>query len=395
MSDRLHNAPCGFVEFTDDGVISYANATLAGWIGLGPTELIGRKFESLLTVANRIFFQTHFFPLLTLHGHAEEIFLALRGRDGGMVPVVASARRQTGPDGARNHCAFVTVHERRRYEDEILEARRAAEDALRNNEDLRAAKCAVEERGHQLERTLRNAERRNQELERVTQILSHDLREPLRKIGLFADLVRSQVKATSDIEALEALRKIDVEARQMENLVNAMREFLEADAPAPLERVDLAQLVESAASTVALKLGFSDWVVDCEPLPEVEGRRAQLQLVFVHLLENAVKFREPSRRLRIKVRGRVVQQNMFEAMKDHYRYVDFAQIEVQDNGRGFDPKYKDYVFRLLKKVNLGSPGLGIGLALCRKIIGAHYGSMAVESKPGSGALFTLLLPVTQ
>jgi sigma-B regulation protein RsbU (phosphoserine phosphatase) len=81
--------------------------------------------------------------------------------------------------------------------------------------------------------------------------------------------------------------------------------------------------------------------------------------------------------------------------KERYVYADFAQIELEDNGTAFDPKYRDYIFRLLKKVHLDSPGLGVGLALCRKIVSAHYGSIRVEPRPGEGTTFTLLLPVQQ
>src|SRR5215217_7915179 len=91
MYDRMENAPCGFVEFTDEGTLLYANRTLAGWLGTEPDAMIGRKFESLLTVANRVFYHTHFLPILKLHGKAEEIFLSLLGADNSRIPVVVCA----------------------------------------------------------------------------------------------------------------------------------------------------------------------------------------------------------------------------------------------------------------------------------------------------------------
>ena len=80
--ELLDTLPCGVVSFTDDGRIVYANATLATLLGYEPGELAGRHVETLLTVAGRIFYQTHFFPLLRLHGKAEEVFLLLRKNDG-------------------------------------------------------------------------------------------------------------------------------------------------------------------------------------------------------------------------------------------------------------------------------------------------------------------------
>jgi sigma-B regulation protein RsbU (phosphoserine phosphatase) len=234
---------------------------------------------------------------------------------------------------------------------------------------------------------------RNEQLQRVTEILSHDLREPVRKIGLFADLVRGQPNTSLDDESLAALRKIQVESQQIDNLIHAVRQYLESDAPYATEKVKLQELVATAAKAVTAKAAFSDWDVHCDPLPEIEGRRGQLQLVFVLLMENAVKFRDPGRRLQVTVRGRLIQQNLFEATKERYRYVDFVRLEIQDNGVGFPPKYRNYVFGLLKKVDLSSPGLGVGLAICRKIVASHFGSIEVDSEPGVGTTITLLLPL--
>jgi phosphoserine phosphatase RsbU/P len=392
MPERSDSLPCGIVEFTDDGVITYANAAVAEWLGETAEALVGRKFEQLLTVANRIFFQTHFFPLLTLHGHAEEIFLSLRGSGNRTVPVVASARRHETAEGARSQCVFLTVHERRKYEDEILEARKRAEEALANNDELRASQRQLELKTQQLERRVREIQTRNEDLQHATQILSHDLREPIRKIGLFADLVRGHLPPQLEPEAAEALRKIDAEARKMQELIHAVRDFLQPAMDGAFAAVDLNAVVQRTAASVAMKLGFTDWVLECGKLPSVEGSAALLQAMFAQLLENSVKFRDPARRLRITVRGRIIQQNILAASGE-YRYADFAQIEFEDNGRGFDPKYRDYVFGLLKKVDLASPGLGVGLALCRKIVALHYGSIRVDPRPAVGTVFTIELPL--
>src|SRR5688500_7047748 len=81
----LDAAPCGFVSFGDDGAIALVNRTLLELLGYERDELLGRHVETILTIAGRIFYQTHLFPLLTLHGRAEEIFLLLRPKGGGEV----------------------------------------------------------------------------------------------------------------------------------------------------------------------------------------------------------------------------------------------------------------------------------------------------------------------
>ncbi len=394
MPLSLEHAACGVAEFDEAGFVSYANATLAGWLGRTPGEMEGCKFDSILTVANKIFFQTHLFPLLRLHGHVEEIFLILLTAQDERVPVVVSGQRSGTTNAARYQCIFLTVRQRRKYEDEILQAKEAAELALRSNEELRLTKENLATHARQLERKVREMQAHNEDLQRMTQVLSHDLREPIRKIGLFSDLVRGHLTATVDAEAVEALHKVEGQAVHMENVITAVRQYLQIDAGAPWEQVDLHPLLNIAARAVSLKLNFHDWSITCDPLPALMGRRPQLLQLFIQLLENAIKFREPRRRLRVGVRGRIVQQNAFGASQDQYPYVDFVQIELEDNGSGFDPKYREYVFEFMKKVRLESTGLGVGLAICRKIVGLHYGSIAVETNIGTGTTFTIRLPVS-
>ncbi|MBD0325153.1 MAG: PAS domain-containing protein, partial [Pyrinomonadaceae bacterium] len=94
MDDLLNTAPCGFLSFSDDGVILIVNSTLLESLGYALRELQGKNFESFLPVASRIFYQTHFFPLLKLHGKAEEIYLSLRANSGAEVPVLVNAVRR-------------------------------------------------------------------------------------------------------------------------------------------------------------------------------------------------------------------------------------------------------------------------------------------------------------
>jgi anti-anti-sigma regulatory factor len=136
MDELLNTAPCGFLAFADDGTIIKVNATLLNWIGRDAGDLTGRHVETILPPGGRIFYQTHFFPLLKLHGRAEEIYLSLRGTDGGEVPVLANAVRRERGGAVVNDCVFVPMRQRRRFEDEILAAKREAEEANRAKDAL-------------------------------------------------------------------------------------------------------------------------------------------------------------------------------------------------------------------------------------------------------------------
>lgn len=136
MDDLLNTAPCGFLAFSDDGTIKAVNATLLRLLGHDADELSARHLESILPVASRIFYQTHFFPLLKLHGKAEEVYFSLRSRSGEEIPVLVNAVRREREAVVVNDCIIIPMRQRRRYEDEILEAKREAEEANRVKDEL-------------------------------------------------------------------------------------------------------------------------------------------------------------------------------------------------------------------------------------------------------------------
>jgi PAS domain S-box-containing protein len=125
----LNTAPCGFLSFSEDGTVLAANATLAEWLGYAPEALNGRHLETLLPVASRIFYQTHFFPLLKLTGRVDEVYFSVRTAEGGDLPVLVNAVRRERSATFVYDCILMVVRQRSQYEDEILTAKRAAEEA--------------------------------------------------------------------------------------------------------------------------------------------------------------------------------------------------------------------------------------------------------------------------
>ncbi len=132
MDQLLDNAPCGFLVFSDDGKIIEVNTTLLKLLGYGRDELHNLHLEKIFSVPGRIFYQTHFFPLLKLKRKVDEVYLSLRSKDGEDVPVLTNAQRRVGQDGkVFNDCVFVVIGQRNKYEVEILEAKKEAQKATR------------------------------------------------------------------------------------------------------------------------------------------------------------------------------------------------------------------------------------------------------------------------
>src|SRR5687767_5154484 len=145
----LDTAPCGFLSFADDGTLRVVNRTLCDMLGYPADELAGRHVEMVMTIGTRIFYQTHFFPLLRLHGHAEEIFLLLRAKSGEDLAAIANAVRRERDGGWITDCVLLQVKERRKFEDALLKARKDAEEATKA---AHAHRREVEEANELLER---------------------------------------------------------------------------------------------------------------------------------------------------------------------------------------------------------------------------------------------------
>jgi len=147
VDSLLETAPCGFVSFTDDGTIRVTNAMLRDMLGYTRDELAGIRVESLFNVGTRIFYQTHFFPLLKLHGRADEIFLLLRAKSGEDIGVLCNAvRRERGGEWISD-CVLMRVTERQKFEDALLRAKKEAEEA---NEQLERQALELEMSQQQL-----------------------------------------------------------------------------------------------------------------------------------------------------------------------------------------------------------------------------------------------------
>ena len=150
LEDLYENAPCGYLSLAPDGRIVKANATLSAWLGFSAEELLKKRFHDLLNVAGRIFFETHFAPLLRMQGFFHEVALDFVTMDGTKLPVLANAmeRRDDQGDLLFTRITIFKAVDRRRYERDLVDARAAAEAAKtrasgaeRQPRDARSGRC--------------------------------------------------------------------------------------------------------------------------------------------------------------------------------------------------------------------------------------------------------------
>lgn len=247
--------------------------------------------------------------------------------------------------------------------------------------DRSAEHLRIDELGDQLRIARDQLAVSNQELEQFAYIAAHELVAPLRSVAVYAELLEGMGSPDNT-----ALRSCITEIRQGVSLMNQQVQSLlslsraEAD-PATLEAVDLAEVVQLTQDTLTESLESADAVISVGSLPWVTGRAVPLQSVFANLFTNAVRYRDASRPLEIRVQSAPIDDGGVE-------------VTVADTGTGVLAADAQRIFQMFERGATTQPGSGIGLALSRRIMEAFGGSMGVRPAEPHGATFWLRFPAT-
>ncbi len=239
----------------------------------------------------------------------------------------------------------------------------------------------------QMERTLKNINqelaRSNRELENFAYVASHDLQEPLRKIQAFGDRLYTKYDEALDKRGQDYLRRMRNASERMQTLIKDLLRFSRITTKTlPHKSVDLNQIVVGVLSDLEAAIVELDGKIQVGPLPPVYADSLQMRQLFQNLIGNALKFHQPDQPPRIEV------SQVSSAQADQ------VSIAIADNGIGFDEKYIDQIFEPFQRLHgrLEYPGTGMGLAICRKIIEYHSGSIHTSSAPNQGTTITVTLP---
>ncbi len=239
------------------------------------------------------------------------------------------------------------------------------------------ARAALDQQADELRRS-------NAELEQFAYVASHDLQEPLRKVASFCQLLQRRYAENLDERANQYIGFAVDGAMRMQALINDLLAFSRVGrVHVEHTPIDLDEVTRDALGSLSLAIEDAGAEVTHDPLPVVAGDRTQLEMLMQNLLGNAVKFRAPDRPARIHV----------EAVRDGERW----RLAVRDNGIGIAPQYEGKVFAIFQRLHTRQayPGNGIGLALCKKIVEFHGGTIAIDHEYASGARITFDLPAVE
>jgi PAS domain S-box-containing protein len=232
-----------------------------------------------------------------------------------------------------------------------------------------------------LRETMEDLARSNKDLEQFAYVASHDLQEPLRVVTSYLQLLERKYKEQLGGDAVKYITASVDAAARMKNLIDGLLSYSRVGTQAkPYEPTDVEAVLEQSLVNLGATLEESGAEVTHDALPTVMADATQLVQLFQNLISNAIKFRrEASPRVHVSV----------EAREREWVF------SVQDNGIGIEPQYADRIFKIFKRLHTRTeyPGTGIGLAICKKIVERHGGTIEMKGKPGEGSTFIFTMPV--
>ena len=250
----------------------------------------------------------------------------------------------------------------------------------------------VSERTRELKMMNKQLERSNSDLAQFASVASHDLQEPLRKVQLYCDRI---LEARHDPDVFDKFfpRIITASARMSQLIKDVLHYAQISDGTDEMTDVDLNTIFENVISDLEVAIREKQAVVTADLLPNIKGNSIQLHQLFANLINNAIKFN--SSKPVVSITSRLLRKN--EVLGRHRNIVEahsYVELKFNDNGIGFDQKYAQQVFEIFQRLQDRSTygGTGIGLAVCKKIVENHHGLISVQSQPGEGTTFTILLP---
>jgi light-regulated signal transduction histidine kinase (bacteriophytochrome) len=250
----------------------------------------------------------------------------------------------------------------------------------------------VSERTAELLAKNEELELRNHELQQFAWVVSHDLKEPLRKIEIFTSLIKDRF-ADADDQTQSYIDRTIHAANRMSKLISDLLEYSRLSQEFEPEAVDLNDIVGEVMADLDFQIEQKSAKLVLSDLPVINGVPSQMRQVFHNLIGNSLKFAQENQPPVIEVKAeRVATKTVKSKISPDGK---FWRITVRDNGIGFDETYIEKIFIIFQSLHARETydGTGIGLAIAKKIIEKHNGMITARSKPGHGATFIILLPL--
>lgn len=255
-------------------------------------------------------------------------------------------------------------------------------------EDIGRQKALEERLREEAQQSSQELRRSNEELLHFANLVSHDLKEPVRKIKTFMSRIKSGGAGGFSDKQAGYLEKIEHTAQRMQNVIEGILAYSGADRKGQyVENVDLNRVMQNIKSDLELVMQEKDAVLISAELPEIEGSRVLIGQLFYNLVHNALKFSKTGVPPKIVITSHVIGLGSEKSVR----------IDIQDNGIGIEEAFTERIFTAFERLHSKDQyeGSGLGLSLCRKIAKRHGGSISAKGVGGKGSVFTVVLPLKQ
>ena len=361
----LDYAPVGFCLLRQDFTVLFWNRCLANWTHISSPQIVGSDLR-------------HWF----LSIDQPKYLMRLRQVFEGGFPTLFSPQLHQAlipcplPDGEnRVQKITVTAVPQKATTQPEYYALVAIQDLTDLTHQVQSYQTELRER----QRAQAELQRSNAELEQFAYVASHDLREPLRMVTTFTQFLAEEYQGQLDQEANQMIEFAVDGASRMEALIGDLLTFSRVGRGADFEPTDLNAVLERVRDNLQIAISESGVVISQADLPTIQADSAQMVQLFQNLLSNAIKYHS-DRPPQVHIGA--------ERQQEHWLF------SIQDNGIGIDPTHAKRIFLVFQRLHTQKqyPGTGIGLAICKKIVERHGGSIWVESELGKGATFYVKIP---
>ena len=254
-------------------------------------------------------------------------------------------------------------------------------------QDITEQKHFAEELTKQVKERTIELQRSNDDLLQFAHVASHDLKEPVRKIKIFSNMLEQEFSEKLPERAQGYLTKIQNSTDRMFSMIEGVLAYSAVtSSDRPINSIDLNDVIKNIESDLEILIENKDAVIKTAQLPTIEGASVLIYQLFYNLINNALKFAKEDRQSIITIQSELIGDTK-----------NRAKIVVSDNGIGLDPLYIHKIFDVFSRLNAKDQyeGTGLGLALCKKIVQRHHGSIEASGVKGESATFTIYLPVKQ
>jgi signal transduction histidine kinase len=307
-------------------------------------------------------------------------------------PSAPEKKKASASDVPLNTAGLAMNRELQQRNKQLVEAYEKAKQALEEH-TLR-----LQEKNVDLQQLTKALQSTQNELQQFTYVASHDLKEPLRKIITFSDRLQQLYNELLPEAGRTYIEKIISFALRMTHLLDDLLTFSRiANERDMFSFTNLTEVVDRVLEGLQENIQHTRADISYWGLPVIEAIPHQIEMLFYHLISNAMKFTHPHRSPVITITSGKMNPDKLQQFDKLDKTLSYYEIIVRDNGIGFNQEFANQIFVIFQRLNdkREFPGTGIGLALCRKIAENHNGEIYAISKEAEGAAFCVLVPVRQ